>query len=74
MTSSIRNEFVRIFRRIIQVLFDQVNRDPLAAEMLRMRQQLELMQAELLCARAGGPSNTEVQVLVCILTVSRPKI
>lgn len=41
---------------------DQVNRDPLAAEMQRMRQQLELMQAELLCARAGGPSNTEVQV------------
>ena len=30
--------------------------------MQRMRQQLELMQAELLCARAGGPSNTEVQV------------
>jgi kinesin family protein 4/21/27 len=28
-----------------------------------MRQQLELMQAELLCARAGGPSNTEVQML-----------
>ncbi|KAG0626408.1 hypothetical protein M758_2G123600 [Ceratodon purpureus] len=40
-----------------------VNRDPLAAEMLRMRQQLELMQAELLCARAGGPSNAEVQML-----------
>ncbi|XP_024400613.1 kinesin-like protein KIN-4C isoform X1 [Physcomitrium patens] len=40
-----------------------VNRDPLAAEMQRMRQQLELMQAELLCARAGGPSNTEVQML-----------
>ena len=45
-----------------------MNRDPLAAEMLRMRQQLELMQAELLCARAGGPSNTEVQVCTnCLL-------
>jgi kinesin family protein 4/21/27 len=40
-----------------------VNRDPLAAEMQRMRQQLELMQAELLYARAGAPSNTEVQML-----------
>lgn len=46
---------------------DQVNRDPLAAEMQRMRQQLELMQAELLCARAGGPSNTEVQVRTSFL-------
>lgn len=27
-----------------------------------MRQQLELMQAELVYARAGVPSNTEVQV------------
>jgi hypothetical protein len=40
-----------------------VNRDPMAAEMQQMRQQLELMQAELLCARAGGPSSTEVQVM-----------
>jgi hypothetical protein len=39
-----------------------VNRDPMAAEMQQMRQQLELMQAELLCVRAGGPSSTEVQV------------
>ncbi|KAH8934010.1 hypothetical protein BDL97_18G061300 [Sphagnum fallax] len=40
-----------------------VNRDPMAAEMQQMRQQLELMQAELLCVRAGGPSSTEVQVM-----------
>jgi len=66
MTSSIRKEIVRIFQHIRQFLYDQVNRDPLAAEMQRMRQQLELMQAELLCARAGGPSNTEVQVFMCI--------
>ena len=35
----------------------------MAAEMQRMRQQLELMQAELICARAGGPSNADVQVM-----------
>lgn len=40
-----------------------VNRDPMAAEMQRMRQQLEVMQAELICARGGGPSTTDVQVL-----------
>uniref|UniRef100_A0A7I4F3J3 Kinesin-like protein n=1 Tax=Physcomitrium patens TaxID=3218 RepID=A0A7I4F3J3_PHYPA len=39
------------------------NRDPLAAEMQRMKQQIELMQAEILCARAGGPSNNELQAL-----------
>ncbi|KAL2652560.1 hypothetical protein R1flu_020688 [Riccia fluitans] len=39
-----------------------VNRDPMAAEMQRMRQQLELMQAELLCARAGSAPE-EVQLL-----------
>jgi len=52
---------VRILTEETFFLRDQVNRDPLAAEMQRMRQQLELMQAELLCARAGGPSSTEVQ-------------
>lgn len=41
---------------------EQVNRDPMAAEMQRMRQQLELMQAELVCARGGGPSSAENQV------------
>jgi len=34
-------------------------------EMLKMRQQLEYLQAEL-CARTGGSSSDEVQVL-CIL-------
>ncbi|XP_057989678.1 kinesin-like protein KIN-4A isoform X2 [Hevea brasiliensis] len=39
-----------------------VNRDPMSIEMLRMRQQLEHLQAEL-CARGGGSSSDEVQVL-----------
>ncbi|XP_012068304.1 kinesin-like protein KIN-4A isoform X2 [Jatropha curcas] len=40
-----------------------VNRDPMSSEMLRMRQQLEFLQAEL-CARGGGGSSSdEVQVL-----------
>ncbi|KAK2445627.1 kinesin protein KIN-4A [Trifolium repens] len=38
-----------------------VNRDPMSSEMLKMRQQLECLQAEL-CARAGG-SSLEVQGL-----------
>ncbi|KAB1220174.1 Kinesin-like protein KIF21B [Morella rubra] len=38
-----------------------VNRDPMSNEMLKMRQQLEYLQAEL-CARTGGSSD-EVQVL-----------
>ncbi|CAL0327082.1 unnamed protein product [Lupinus luteus] len=38
-----------------------INRDPMSNEMLKMRQQLECLQAEL-CARAGG-SSVEVQVL-----------
>ncbi|CAN1274177.1 Kinesin-like protein KIN-4A [Linum perenne] len=38
-----------------------VNRDPMSSEMLKMRQQLEYLQAEL-CAR-GGSSPDEVQVL-----------
>ncbi|CAL1410691.1 unnamed protein product [Linum trigynum] len=38
-----------------------VNRDPMSSEMLKMRQQLEYLQAEL-CAR-GGSSSDEVQVL-----------
>ncbi|XP_021903517.1 LOW QUALITY PROTEIN: kinesin-like protein KIN-4A [Carica papaya] len=39
-----------------------VNRDPMSSEMLKMRQQLEYLQAEL-CARGGGSSSDEVQVL-----------
>ncbi|PWA47421.1 P-loop containing nucleoside triphosphate hydrolases superfamily protein [Artemisia annua] len=38
-----------------------VNRDPMSSEMLKMRQQLECLQAEL-CARGGG-SPGELQVL-----------
>jgi kinesin family protein 4/21/27 len=37
-----------------------VNRDPMSSEMLKMRQQLEYLQAEL-CTRSGG-SSEEVQV------------
>ncbi|KAJ4962505.1 hypothetical protein NE237_022444 [Protea cynaroides] len=39
-----------------------VNRDPASSEMRKMRQQLEYLQAELLCAR-GVASSDEVQVL-----------
>ncbi|KAL5559074.1 hypothetical protein UlMin_035285 [Ulmus minor] len=39
-----------------------VNRDPMSSEMLKMRQQLEYLQAEL-CARGGGSSSDELQVL-----------
>ena len=38
-----------------------VNRDPMSSEMLKMRQQLECLQAEL-CARGGG-SPGELQML-----------
>ncbi|CAA0819611.1 Kinesin-like protein FRA1, partial [Striga hermonthica] len=39
-----------------------INRDPISTEMLKMRQQLEYLQAEL-CARGGGVSFDEIQVL-----------
>ncbi|KAL0314906.1 UNVERIFIED_CONTAM: Kinesin-like protein KIN-4A [Sesamum angustifolium] len=39
-----------------------INRDPMSNEMLKMRQQLEYLQAEL-CARGGGVSFDEIQVL-----------
>lgn len=39
-----------------------VNRDPTSNEMLKMRQKLECLQAEL-CARGGGASSDEVQAL-----------
>ncbi|KAL1540386.1 Kinesin-like protein KIN-4A [Salvia divinorum] len=39
-----------------------VNRDPISNEMLKMRQQLEFLQAEL-CARGGGISFDEIQGL-----------
>ncbi|CAA0840685.1 Kinesin-like protein FRA1 [Striga hermonthica] len=39
-----------------------INRDPISSEMLKMRQQLEYLQAEL-CARGGGVSFDEIQVL-----------
>uniref|UniRef100_A0A2P2M7N3 Kinesin-like protein n=1 Tax=Rhizophora mucronata TaxID=61149 RepID=A0A2P2M7N3_RHIMU len=41
-----------------------INRDPMSNEMLKMRQQLEYLQAEL-CAR-GGSSSEEVQVCATI--------
>lgn len=46
------------------LLFDsskQVNRDPVSSEMLKMRQQVEYLQAEL-SLRTGGSSCAEVQV------------
>lgn len=42
----------------------QINRDPVSSEMLKMRQQLEFLQAEL-CARGGGASSDEIQVTIC---------
>lgn len=39
-----------------------VNRDPLSNEMLKMRQQLEYLQAEL-CARGNGGSSDQIQML-----------
>lgn len=44
------------------VIILQVNRDPIAAEMQRMRQQLELLQGELVCARAVGSLALDTQV------------
>ncbi|ONK69479.1 uncharacterized protein A4U43_C05F23380 [Asparagus officinalis] len=40
-----------------------INRDPMTAEMQRMRNQLEELQAELLFSRGGGASFEELQVL-----------
>jgi kinesin family protein 4/21/27 len=45
----------------------QVNRDPMAAEMQRIRQQLEIAQAELICARAGGLSSADLQVCSLVM-------
>ncbi|KAL2458983.1 Kinesin-like protein FRA1 [Forsythia ovata] len=39
-----------------------INRDPISNEMLKMRQQLEYLQAEL-CARGGGAYSDEIHVL-----------
>ncbi|KAL3840427.1 hypothetical protein ACJIZ3_025018 [Penstemon smallii] len=39
-----------------------INRDPISNEMIKMRQQLEYLQAEL-CARGGGVSFDEIQIL-----------
>lgn len=43
------------------VLDDQINRDPVSSEMLKMRQQLEYLQAKL-SARDGGVSFDELRV------------
>ncbi|XP_010928361.1 kinesin-like protein KIN-4A isoform X2 [Elaeis guineensis] len=40
-----------------------VNRNPISDEMQRMRQQIECLQAELLCARGGGTASDEIQAL-----------
>ncbi|KAH9314827.1 hypothetical protein KI387_023454 [Taxus chinensis] len=40
-----------------------VNRNPMAAEMQKMRHQLEYLQAELHCSRNGGVSSDELQIL-----------
>ncbi|MCO5595992.1 hypothetical protein L7F22_050044 [Adiantum nelumboides] len=40
-----------------------VNRDPVVAEMQRLRQRLELLQAELLCFRTGGGSPDDIHML-----------
>eukprot|EP00252_Welwitschia_mirabilis_P016493 TRINITY_DN3636_c0_g2_i1.p1 TRINITY_DN3636_c0_g2~~TRINITY_DN3636_c0_g2_i1.p1 ORF type:complete len:1127 (+),score=289.52 TRINITY_DN3636_c0_g2_i1:329-3709(+) len=40
-----------------------VNRDPMSNEMQRMRQQIEYLQSELLCARGGGAQPADVQAL-----------
>lgn len=52
-------------------LNDQVNRDPISNEMLKMRQQLEFLQAEL-CARGGGVSFDELQVNSMFHVVNEP--
>lgn len=56
------NSLIDITGILIRMNVLQVNRDPMAAEMQRMRHQLEVMQAELICARGGGPSSADVQV------------
>ncbi|GER40195.1 kinesin-like protein [Striga asiatica] len=53
---------LRFKEEFIGWLDDQINRDPISSEMLKMRQQLEYLQAEL-CARGGGVSFDEIQVL-----------
>ncbi|XP_008795899.1 kinesin-like protein KIN-4A isoform X1 [Phoenix dactylifera] len=40
-----------------------VNRNPISDEMQRMRQQIEYLQAELLCARGGGAASDGIQAL-----------
>ena len=44
------------------LLILQINRDPVAAEMQRMRSQLEQLQSELLFCRGGGAPLEELQV------------
>uniref|UniRef100_A0A6N2LXW3 Kinesin motor domain-containing protein n=1 Tax=Salix viminalis TaxID=40686 RepID=A0A6N2LXW3_SALVM len=49
-------------KKVSMFRIETVNRDPMSSEMLKMRQQLEYLQAELF-ARGGGCSSDEVQVL-----------
>jgi hypothetical protein len=46
---------------VLMKLNFQVNRNPVADEMKRMRQQIEYLQAELVSAR-GGVTSDDVQV------------
>jgi hypothetical protein len=46
---------------VLMKLNFQVNRNPVADEMKRMRQQIEYLQAELVLAR-GGVASDDVQV------------
>lgn len=46
---------------VLMKLNSQVNRNPIADEMKRMRQQIEYLQAELVLAR-GGVASDDVQV------------
>jgi hypothetical protein len=61
-----KNSVSKIFLTLVFVtcLFPsfalQVNRDPSSAEVARLRQQLQLIQAELLCCQAAGGGDSQV--------------
>jgi hypothetical protein len=49
-----------VYIRSLPVISPQVNRDPSSAEVARLRQQLQLIQAELLCCQAAGGGDSQV--------------
>lgn len=55
------NSFYHSMSDVLMKLNFQVNRNPIADEMKRMRQQIEYLQAELVSAR-GGATSDDVQV------------